>query len=157
MKTKVFEPGAICAAVALLLVLSLPAYAKSGGSTSAHTRVGKTSANTVSVKPVTSSRKTQSGTGPSSGTSLNATSSKTTQSGTVQKSDKSLQPTVNTSAGPTYKNLGALGDGDVGAISTIVTMEAAKGAREDLKGIMGGVKKSNTQKSDDRSRKYKPY
>jgi hypothetical protein len=39
----------------------------------------------------------------------------------------------------------------------IVTMEAAKGAREDLKGIMGGVKKSNTQKSDDRSRKYKPY
>jgi len=28
MKTRVFEPGAICAAIALLLVLSLPAYAK---------------------------------------------------------------------------------------------------------------------------------
>ena len=62
MKAKVFEPGAICAAVALLFVLSLPAYAKSGGSTSAHTRVGKTSTSATSVKPVTSSRKTQSGT-----------------------------------------------------------------------------------------------
>jgi hypothetical protein len=49
MKTKVFETGAICAAVALLLVLSLPAYAKSGGSSSAHTRVGKTSSNATSV------------------------------------------------------------------------------------------------------------
>ena len=47
MKTKVFETGAVCAAVALLFVLSLPAYAKSGGSTSAHTRVGKTPSNAV--------------------------------------------------------------------------------------------------------------
>ena len=62
MKTKVLEPGAICVAVALLFVLSLPAYAKSGGSSAAHTRVGKTSKNATSVKPVTSSRKTQSGT-----------------------------------------------------------------------------------------------
>jgi hypothetical protein len=46
MKTKVFEPGAICAAVALLVVLSLPAYAKSGGSSAAHTRVGNTNATT---------------------------------------------------------------------------------------------------------------
>jgi vacuolar-type H+-ATPase subunit I/STV1 len=59
MKTKVFETGAVCAAVALLFVLSLPAYAKSGGSTSAHTRVGKTPSNPL-VKPVTSSRKAQS-------------------------------------------------------------------------------------------------
>ena len=62
MKTKVFEPGAICAAVALLVVFSVPAYAKSGGSSSTHTRVGKTSSNATSVSPVTSSRKTQSGT-----------------------------------------------------------------------------------------------
>ena len=61
MKTKTFEPGAICAAIALLVVFSLPVYAKSGGSSSAHTRVGKTSSNATSVKPVTSSRKTQSG------------------------------------------------------------------------------------------------
>lgn len=65
MKTKVFEPGAICAAVALLVVLSLPAYAKNGGSSSAHTRVGKTS--------------------------TNATSSKTTQSGTAQKPEKKVK------------------------------------------------------------------
>jgi hypothetical protein len=62
MKTKVFELGAICAAVALLVVLSLPAYAKSGGSSGAHTRVSKTPSNATSVKPVTSSRKTQLGT-----------------------------------------------------------------------------------------------
>jgi hypothetical protein len=62
------EPGAICAAVALLVVFSLPAYAKNGGSSSAHTRVGKTSTNVTSVKPVTSSRKTQSGTLQKSGT-----------------------------------------------------------------------------------------
>jgi hypothetical protein len=61
MKTKVFEPGAICAAVALLFVFALPAYAKSGGSTSAHTRVGKTSA--------TSAKATQSGTAQKSKTS----------------------------------------------------------------------------------------
>ena len=68
MKTKVFEPGAICAAIALLLVLSLPAYAKNGGSSGAQTRVSKTPSNTNSVKPVTSSRKTQSGTLQKSGT-----------------------------------------------------------------------------------------
>ena len=62
MKTKAFEPGAICAAVALLLVLSPPSYAKSGGSSASHTRVGKTCTNTTLVKPVTSSRKTQLGT-----------------------------------------------------------------------------------------------
>ena len=62
MNTKVFEPGAICAAVALLVVFSLPAYAKNGGSSSAHTRVSKTPSNATSVKPVTSSGKTQSGT-----------------------------------------------------------------------------------------------
>ena len=57
MKTKVFDPGAICAAVALLLVLSLPAYAKSGGSTASHARAGKTSTNaTGGVKPLTSSK-----------------------------------------------------------------------------------------------------
>ena len=61
MKIKTFEPGAICAAIALLVVFSVPAYAKSGGSSSAHTRVSKTSSNATSVKPVTSSRKTQSG------------------------------------------------------------------------------------------------
>ena len=54
MKTKVFEPGAICAAVALLVVLSLPAYAKNAGSSGAETRVSKTSSNATSVKPVTS-------------------------------------------------------------------------------------------------------
>jgi hypothetical protein len=37
MKTKMFGPGAICAAIALLVVFSLPAYAKNGGSSSAHT------------------------------------------------------------------------------------------------------------------------
>ena len=63
MKTKVFEPGAICAAAALLVVFSVPAYAK-WRSTASHTRVGKTSTNATSVKPVTSSRKTQSGTLP---------------------------------------------------------------------------------------------
>ena len=68
MKTKVFEPGAICAAVALLVVLSLPAFAKSGGSSASHTRVGKTSTNATSVKSVTSSRKTQSKTLQKSGT-----------------------------------------------------------------------------------------
>ena len=68
MKTRVFEPGAICAAIALLLVLSLPAYAKNGGSSGAQTRVSKTPSNTNSVKPVTSSRKTQSGTLQKSGT-----------------------------------------------------------------------------------------
>ena len=62
MKTRVFGPGAFCAAIALLLVLSLPAYAKNGGSSGAQTRVSKTPSNTNSVKPVTSSRKTQSGT-----------------------------------------------------------------------------------------------
>ena len=62
MKTKVFETGAVCAAVALLFVLSLPAYAKSGGSSGAHARVSKTPSNATSVKPVTSSGKTQSGT-----------------------------------------------------------------------------------------------
>ena len=72
MKTKVFETGAVCAAVALLFVLSLPAYAKSGGSTSAHTRVGKTPSNPL-VKPMTSSRKTQSGTLQKSGTAANKT------------------------------------------------------------------------------------
>jgi hypothetical protein len=56
MKTKVFEPGAICAAVALLVVLSLPAYAKSGGSSGAHSRVGTASSNATSVKSTTSSR-----------------------------------------------------------------------------------------------------
>jgi hypothetical protein len=61
VKTKVFEP-AICAAVALLVVLSLPAYAKNGGSSGAQTRVSKTPSNATSVKPVTSSGKTQSGT-----------------------------------------------------------------------------------------------
>ena len=55
MKTKVFETGAVCAAVALLVVFSLPAYAKSGGS-GAQTRVSKTTSNSTSVKPVTSSR-----------------------------------------------------------------------------------------------------
>ena len=68
MKTRVFEPGAICAAIALLLVLSLPAYAKNGGSSGAQTRVSKTSSNATSVKPVISSRKTQSGTLQKSGT-----------------------------------------------------------------------------------------
>jgi len=68
MKTKVFEPGAICAAVALLVVFSLPAYAKNGGSSSAHTRVSKTPSNTTSVKPVTSSRNPQSKTLQKSGT-----------------------------------------------------------------------------------------
>jgi flagellar biosynthesis GTPase FlhF len=62
MKTKVFETGAICTAVALLLLFSLPAYAKSGGSSGAQTRVSKTPSNAISVKPVTSSGKTQSGT-----------------------------------------------------------------------------------------------
>jgi hypothetical protein len=62
MKTKTFEPGAICAALALLVVFSLPAYAKSGGSSASHTRVGKTPSKATSVKPVTSSGKTQSGT-----------------------------------------------------------------------------------------------
>ena len=52
MKTKVFEPGAICVAVALLFVLSLPAYAKSGGSSAAHTRVGKTSKITTAQEPM---------------------------------------------------------------------------------------------------------
>ena len=61
MKTKVFETGAVCAAVRWGVVFSLPAYAKSGGSSSAHTRVSKTPSNPL-VKPVTSSRKTQSGT-----------------------------------------------------------------------------------------------
>jgi hypothetical protein len=61
MKTKVIELGAICAAVALLLVLSSPAYAKSGGSSGAQTRVSKTPSNTNSMKPVRSSRTTQSG------------------------------------------------------------------------------------------------
>ena len=50
MKTKVFETGAVCAAIALLVVFSLPAYAKNGGSTASHTRVGKTSTNATSVK-----------------------------------------------------------------------------------------------------------
>ncbi len=68
MKTRVFEPGAFCAAIALLLVLSLPAYAKNGGSSGAQTRVSKTPSSTNSVKPVTSSRKTQSGTLQKSGT-----------------------------------------------------------------------------------------
>ena len=62
MKTKVFETGAVCAAVALLVVFSLPAYAKNGRSSSAHTRVSKTPSNAPLVKPVTSSRKTQLGT-----------------------------------------------------------------------------------------------
>jgi hypothetical protein len=150
MKTKVFETGAVCAAVALLFVLSLPAYAKSGGSSASHTRLGKTSTNATSVKPVTSSRKTQS----SSGTSLNATSSTATQSGTARNSEKTVSGTV-TSAGITYPNLG--GSGDAQQLSTIVMMQAAKAAREDVKGVMAGVKRSNTQKSDDRSRKYKPY
>ena len=57
MKTKVFELGAISAAVALLLVLSSPVYAKSGGSSGAQTRVSKTPSNTTSVKPVTSPKK----------------------------------------------------------------------------------------------------
>ena len=48
MKIKVFEPGAFCAALALLVMLSLPAYAKSGGSTASHTRVGKTSTSATS-------------------------------------------------------------------------------------------------------------
>ena len=64
MKTKVSQPGAVCAAIALLVVFSLPAYAKSGGSTASHTRVGKTSTNATSVK--------------------------TTPSGTAQKSKVSL-------------------------------------------------------------------
>jgi len=68
MKTKVFEPGAICAAVALLVVVSLPAYAKNGGSSGAQTRVSKTPSNTTSVKPVTSSRNPQSKTLQKSGT-----------------------------------------------------------------------------------------
>ena len=62
MKTKVFEPGAFCAALALLVMFSFPAYAKNGGSSGAHTRVSKTPSNATSVKPVTSSGKTQSGT-----------------------------------------------------------------------------------------------
>jgi hypothetical protein len=62
MKTKVFETGAICAAIVLLVVFSLPAYAKNGGSSGAQTRVNKTSSNSTSAKPVTSSGKTQSGT-----------------------------------------------------------------------------------------------
>ena len=61
MKTKVFEPGAFCAALALLVVFSLPAYAKNGGSSGAHTCVSKTPSNATSVKLVTSSGKTQSG------------------------------------------------------------------------------------------------
>jgi chromosome segregation ATPase len=61
MKTRVFEPGAICAVVALLVVFSLPAYAKNGGSSSANTSVSKTSSNATAVKPVTSSQKTRSG------------------------------------------------------------------------------------------------
>lgn len=146
MKTKVFVPGAICAAIALLVVFSLPAYAKSGGSSSAHTRVSKTPSNTASVKSVTSSRKTQS----SSGTASNAASSKATQSGTVQ-SDRTKVNTTNY----TYPNFG--GSSDAAQMSTIVMMQATKGAREDLKGVMDGVKKSNTQKSYERDRKYKPY
>ena len=67
MKTKVFERGAICAAVAMLVVFSLPAYAKNGGSSGAQTRVSKTPSNTTSVKPVTSSRKMQSKTLQKSG------------------------------------------------------------------------------------------
>ena len=62
MKTKVFERGAISAAVALLVVFSSPAYAKNGGSSGAQTRVSKMPSNATSVKPVTSSAKTQSGT-----------------------------------------------------------------------------------------------
>ena len=78
MKTKVFEPGAICAAVALLLVLSLPAYAKNGGSSSAHTHVGKTS--------------------------VNANSSKTTQSGTLKKSGTvAVQPKSSSKLGAENK------------------------------------------------------
>ena len=72
MKTKVSQPGAICAAIALLVVVSLPAYAKSGGSSSSHTRVGKTSTNATSVK--------------------------TTQSGTAQKSKAKAGPAATTSA-----------------------------------------------------------
>ena len=68
MKTKAFEPGAICAAVALLFVFTLPAHAKSGGSSASHTHVGKTSTNATSVKSATSSRKTQSKTLQKSGT-----------------------------------------------------------------------------------------
>jgi hypothetical protein len=57
MKTKAFEPGAICAAAVLLLVLSLPAYAESGRSSAAQTRVGNASTNaTGGVRPVTSSK-----------------------------------------------------------------------------------------------------
>lgn len=72
MKTKTFEPGAICAAVALLFVFALPAYAKSGGSSAAHTRVGKTSTNATSVKSVTSSGKPQSKTLQKSGKEADA-------------------------------------------------------------------------------------
>ena len=45
-----------------------------------------------------------------------------------------------------YKNLGAMGGGDIMAIAFIVMMEAAKDAREDLKAIMDGVKAINTAK-----------
>ena len=79
MKTKAFEPGAICAAVALLFLLSLSAYAKSGGSSAVQTMgVGETSSNATSIKPVTSSGKTQSG------TLKPVTSSRKTQSGASQ-------------------------------------------------------------------------
>jgi hypothetical protein len=46
-----------------------------------------------------------------------------------------------------YANLGALGDGDIMALTVIVMMEAAKSAREDLKAIMDGVKAINAAKS----------
>ena len=93
MKTKVFEPGAFCAALALLVVFSLPAYAKNGGSSGAHTRVSKTPSNPL-VKPVTSSRKTQSGTLQKSGTAANKTKKEVDalkpQLGNVQNDTKEL-------------------------------------------------------------------
>ena len=94
MKTKVFETGAVCAAVALLVVFSLPAYAKNGRSSSAHTRVSKTPLNAPLVKPVTSSRKTQSGTLQKSGTAANKTKKEADalkpQLGNVQNDTKEL-------------------------------------------------------------------
>ena len=127
MKTKVFEPGAICAAVALLVVFSLPVYAKNGGSSSAHTRVGKTSAN--------------------------VTPSKQTQSGTGQKSAKKALPTATANGkGSAYKDVPRGAENDIAANAGIARMQAAKGAQADVKGAMQQVKDPNR-----RSRTYKPY
>jgi hypothetical protein len=101
MKTKVFEPGAICAAVALLVVLSLPAYAKSGGSSGAHSRVGTASSNATSVKSTTSSRtvkKPEKKVLPAGGSEASAGAPKAAPAGTVPRAGIIAAPTVNASA-----------------------------------------------------------